>query len=119
MGCVACVNSSLNRLLLTAGDAGNYTQLHPKARNQAEKERKGVDMGQGKKPNWATTLSLSTLGMVVLLLAASTGQVFGQAVNAGEIRGTVTDPSGAVVPGVNVTILNTETGVRTDLVTNE
>jgi len=29
----------------------------------------------------------------------------------GRIRGTVTDPSGAVVPGARVTVTNTATGV--------
>lgn len=76
-------------------------------------------MGRGKKSNRAITSLQRTLGTVVLLLAASTGQVFAQAVNAGEIRGTVTDPTGAMVPGVNIAILNTQTGVRTDVVTNE
>jgi hypothetical protein len=32
-------------------------------------------------------------------------------VASGTIRGTVSDPSGAVVPGANVTVLNTNTGV--------
>ena len=75
-------------------------------------------MGRGKKSNRAITSLQCTLGLV-LLLAASAGQVFAQAVNAGEIRGTVTDPSGAMVPGVNIAILNTQTGVRTDVVSNE
>ena len=56
---------------------------------------------------------------MVFLLAACCGPVFAQAVNSGEIRGTVTDPSGAVVPGVTVAILNTQTGVTTDVVTND
>ena len=38
--------------------------------------------------------------------------------NSADLRGTVTDASGAVVPGVNVTILNTDTGFTLDLVTN-
>jgi hypothetical protein len=76
-------------------------------------------MGRGKKSSLAASSPLRILGVVMLLLAASTGQVFAQAVNAGEIRGTVTDPSGAVVPGVNVAILNTQTGVKTDVVTND
>ena len=42
----------------------------------------------------------------------------GQNTNSGEIRGTVTDPSGATIPGVSVTILNSQTGVARDLVTN-
>jgi len=36
----------------------------------------------------------------------------------GEIRGTVTDPQGAVVPGATVVVRNVDTGVETKLVTN-
>lgn len=43
---------------------------------------------------------------------------FGQNSNSGEIRGIVTDPTGSVVPDVNVTILNTDTGVSKQLRTN-
>jgi Carboxypeptidase regulatory-like domain len=42
-----------------------------------------------------------------------------QNTNSGEIRGTVTDPSGAAVPGVTVTVTNTDTGVTTTLTTND
>ena len=45
--------------------------------------------------------------------------VFAQNTNSGEIRGIVTDQSGAVIPGVTVTILNTDTGVARNLTTNE
>lgn len=41
-----------------------------------------------------------------------------QSRSTGEIRGTVTDPSGAVLPGVTVTVVNTNTGVTTTFVTN-
>ena len=41
-----------------------------------------------------------------------------QNTNTGEIRGTVTDPSGAVVPGVTVTLTNIDTGVTKDFTTN-
>ena len=41
-----------------------------------------------------------------------------QNTNSGDIRGTVTDASGAVIPGVAVTLLNTNTGVSKELVTN-
>ncbi|MGA8030485.1 MAG: TonB-dependent receptor, partial [Bryobacteraceae bacterium] len=44
---------------------------------------------------------------------------FAQNTNSGEIRGTVKDPSGAVVPGVSVTILNTDTSVSKELTTND
>ena len=42
----------------------------------------------------------------------------GQNVNAG-LGGTVTDASGAVIPGVAVTVTGIETGVQTSTITNE
>ncbi len=42
----------------------------------------------------------------------------GQNANTGEIKGTVSDPGGAVVPGVSVTITNVQTGVATATTTN-
>lgn len=55
---------------------------------------------------------------IVMALAVGVGSAFAQSTNSGEIRGTVTDPTGAVVPGVRVSVLNTETGVKTDVTTN-
>ncbi len=51
------------------------------------------------------------LGLVVILFA-TLAMGYGQAisVNGGSIQGTITDPSGAVVPGANVTITGTDTG---------
>ncbi|HTU33616.1 MAG TPA: TonB-dependent receptor [Candidatus Acidoferrum sp.] len=43
---------------------------------------------------------------------------FSQNRSTGEIRGVVTDPSGAVLPGVTVTVLNTNTGVSATFTTN-
>jgi outer membrane receptor protein involved in Fe transport len=43
---------------------------------------------------------------------------FGQNANTGEIKGTVTDSSGAVLPGVTVTIRNVQTGVSVVTSTN-
>jgi hypothetical protein len=43
----------------------------------------------------------------------------GQNRNSGEIRGTVTDASSAVVPGAKIIITNTLTGVVTNLKTND
>ncbi|HEY4764965.1 MAG TPA: TonB-dependent receptor [Candidatus Sulfotelmatobacter sp.] len=52
------------------------------------------------------------------LLVCIAGPAFSQSTNSGDIRGTVTDPSGAVVPGVTVTVLNLDTGTTKDLVSN-
>jgi Carboxypeptidase regulatory-like domain/TonB dependent receptor len=52
----------------------------------------------------------------LLLCVAQVG--LAQNTNSSDIRGTVTDPSGAVLPGVNVTVTNVDTGVVRDFVTN-
>ena len=58
--------------------------------------------------------------LLILLLAISGGSLtFAQSTNAGDIRGTVTDTTGAVVPGVKVTVLNVDTGVSKDFTTNQ
>ncbi|MGA9184798.1 MAG: carboxypeptidase-like regulatory domain-containing protein [Candidatus Acidiferrales bacterium] len=52
---------------------------------------------------------------VVLFMA---GPLLSQSRNTGEIRGTVTDSSGAAVAGATVTLSNIDTGVTKDFVTN-
>jgi len=51
------------------------------------------------------------LGLAVVLFA-TLAMSYGQAisVNGGSIQGTITDPSGAVIPGASVTITGTDTG---------
>jgi hypothetical protein len=49
---------------------------------------------------------------IALGLVATAAALFGQG-NTGSIVGTVTDPSGAVMPGVELTITNLDTGVST------
>src|SRR5437588_2903705 len=46
------------------------------------------------------------------------GRTLAQNTNSGDIRGTVIDASGAVVPDVKISILNIDTGVMTELATN-
>ncbi|HEY1759228.1 MAG TPA: TonB-dependent receptor, partial [Bryobacteraceae bacterium] len=63
---------------------------------------------------------LKFLGQTVLVfaLAAGTLSAFGQNANSGEIKGTVTDPSGAVIPGVQIAVTNVLTGVTINTTTN-
>src|SRR5581483_1944684 len=54
-----------------------------------------------------------------LLAVVMAGPAFGQSQAAnGAIEGTVTDASGGVLPGVTVTITNTDTGTERVVVTN-
>ena len=57
---------------------------------------------------------MKTLAGIYLLAGAL---VFGQAVS--QISGTVKDDSGAVVPGVEITATQTETGARRTAMTDE
>src|SRR5713226_2728543 len=54
-----------------------------------------------------------------LLLILGSGACFGQSTNSGDIRGTVTDASGALIPGVTVTVVNVDTGVSKTYTTNQ
>src|SRR5262245_47726248 len=56
------------------------------------------------------------IGTLVCLLSCAS--VFGQTANA-TLGGSVSDASGALIPGVNVTATNTETGIVNMAVTNE
>jgi len=59
-----------------------------------------------------------TLAAAIALLLVPVG-LFGQAtVGTGNIVGTVTDPSGAILSGTKVTIVNTNTGQTIDLESN-
>ena len=64
---------------------------------------------------------LRKYGFISLFLLANllTPLARGQNSNTGEIKGSVTDPSGAVVPGVSVSIKNVQTGVVTPTTTNQ
>src|ERR1035437_6301946 len=55
---------------------------------------------------------------VALLIICMAGFGLAQNTNSGDIRGTVTDATGAVVPGVTITLLDLDTGVSKELVTN-
>ncbi len=56
--------------------------------------------------------------LAAIMLPILLGTAFGQSTNSGDIRGVVTDSTGAAVPGVNVTVENINTGVSKVYVTN-
>jgi hypothetical protein len=60
------------------------------------------------------------LGWILpLLLIAASRVAFAQAVASGDIRGTVTDQTGAIIPQAKVTVLNVDTGVSKDFLTDQ
>lgn len=65
---------------------------------------------------WVRTI-FTTLAAVLWM--AGVGLTHAQSMNAGDIRGIVTDPSGAAIPGVTVTVLNKNTGVSKSFMTNQ
>jgi hypothetical protein len=56
--------------------------------------------------------------LVLALVVLSGVSAFGQNANSGEIKGEVTDTTGAVISGASVTLLDTATGVSTTTETN-
>jgi len=64
-------------------------------------------------------LRWSTMMLAVLLWAGFVGAGFAQSTNSGDIRGIVTDSSGAAIPGVTVAVLNKNTGVSKEYTTNQ
>ena len=67
-------------------------------------------------PLWVRVIR--ALAVALILVTGLATPAFAQNTNSGDIRGTVTDATGAVVPGVTVTILNVDTGVSKELATN-
>ena len=59
------------------------------------------------------------LWILPLLVIMASVASLAQSTNAGDIRGTVTDSTGALVPGVTVTVTNVDTGVKKTFVSND
>jgi trimeric autotransporter adhesin len=62
-----------------------------------------------------TTLTFALLAAFAML---ASGVAFGQ-IKSGVITGTVSDPTGAVIPGATVTVVNQETNITATAVTDE
>lgn len=56
---------------------------------------------------------------LALLLICAASACYAQSTNSGDIRGTITDASGAVVPGVSITVTNVQTGVSKAFTSNQ
>lgn len=61
---------------------------------------------------------LAIVVLLVLLAVTSGDHVWAQTSTTGEITGVVTDPDGAIVPNISVTLKNIETGTATATTTN-
>src|SRR5436190_1349809 len=57
--------------------------------------------------------------LVVLLLVCGMSVLTGYGQGLTAVTGTVTDPSGAVIPGVTITVTNVATGTSREVLTNE
>src|SRR5262245_57945701 len=57
--------------------------------------------------------------LALLFVAFGCSSVWAQAISTAQISGTVKDQSGAILPGVEVTAIQTETGLRRSVPTNE
>ena len=56
--------------------------------------------------------------VLLVFVTLSLRPVFGQGTNTGTVIGTASDPTGAVIPGVAITLTDTTTGIRLTSVTN-
>jgi len=74
-----------------------------------------LSKGSSKLKAWSAFAALTALAFLLLLGATV---AFGQSVSTGNIVGTITDPSGAVVPGADITITDKTTNAVSKTTTN-
>ena len=79
-------------------------------------ERPQVSPAAGRAGSTAKSLSTALLALLFLLTAAphAPGQV-----SSGTLNGVITDPSGAIVAGANVSLRNNETGITRNTTSND
>ncbi len=79
-------------------------------RNAVQKLQQQADKG--------VFLACAVVLACAVFLVVQVQPSYAQEAGYATINGTVTDPAGAVVPGATVTVLNTDTGAKRELVTN-
>ncbi len=62
---------------------------------------------------------LLSVGLTSVLALLSFATLSAQTVTTGDVAGTVTDPSGAIIPGASVTLKNLDNGAEQTAVTNQ
>jgi hypothetical protein len=71
-----------------------------------------------KGRHFCSRVAQSFLSALVLFVTLCGGPAFGQSAGSSTLQGTVHDPSGAVVPGAQIIVMNTATGLSRMLTTN-
>src|SRR5579871_4219762 len=77
--------------------------------HQPTRERKRQTMNR----SWSLTLA------IIVALAALCTQGFAQSLISGDVAGTITDPSAAVIPNVAVTLKSLDTGAIQNTTSNQ
>src|ERR1700733_170647 len=79
---------------------------------------------KGADPCWVSFPNLSRLHKsllvfsVVCMLVAFSAKLPAQSITSGDVTGTVTDPTGAAIPGATVTLTNVNTNTSQQATTN-
>src|SRR5208337_142832 len=68
-------------------------------------------------PNRHSHIRVARLALALFLIFLGAPSLFAQT-DTGNISGTVTDPTGAVIPGANILAANTDNGLKLNAVSN-
>src|SRR5579864_8289029 len=106
---------------LTGNFCGNGARVPGREGNQCEPAPARAEDTTYLKQKQFRRFNMKKTSLWVLPLVLIFGSLpcLAQSVNSGDIRGSVTDPSGALIPGVTVTVLNVNTGVSKSFTSND
>jgi Carboxypeptidase regulatory-like domain len=102
-------------------NANAYSALHEGSKGKglslSNSLRGRESLALKREINWENAMKGARQGSVFVLWLVS-AVCFAQNTNSGDIRGTVTDTTGAVIPGVKVEVRDVDKGVVKTYVTN-